>query len=253
MDIATLIGIVGALGMIVGAILLGGDLGAFLNIPSITVVVGGTIMCTLTMQRLNIVIGAFKVAVNVFTYNLQTPEELINRIVELATRARKEGMLALEQEEIDYPFLAKGVQMAIDGSTPEAIQSVMSTEMVSLKQRHERGQDIFKFMESTAPAMGLIGTLIGLVQMLQNMSDPASIGPAMAVALLTTFYGAVCAFVVFGPIARKLEHRTAEESILMTITLNGLTAMVSGENPRTINEVLISYLAPGLRPIEDEE
>jgi chemotaxis protein MotA len=252
MDIATLIGIVGALSMIVGAILMGGELIAFINIPGIVIVVGGTLMCTLTMQRLQYVIGAFRVAVNAFTYNLDPPEDLIERVVELAIKARKDGMLALEREEIDYPFLQKGIQMAIDGSTPDAIKAVLATEMISLRQRHERGQAIFKFMESTAPAMGLIGTLVGLVQMLRTMNDPSTIGPAMAVALLTTFYGAITAFVVCGPIARKLENRTEEETTLMRITLNGVMAMVSGENPRSIREQLISFLAPDLRPAQEE-
>ena len=253
MDIATLIGLVGALAMILGAIMMGGDLVAFINIPSVIIVVGGTLMCALTMQRLQVVISAFKVALNAFTYNLDPPQELIERIVEMAIKARKDGMLALEREQIDYPFLQKGIQMAIDGSTPDTIKAVLATEMASLKQRHERGQAVFKFMEATAPAMGLIGTLIGLVQMLRTMNDPSSIGPAMAVALLTTFYGAVLAFVICGPIARKLENRTTEETTLMRITLSGVMAMVSGENPRSIREQLLSYLAPGLRPIEDEE
>ncbi len=252
MDIATLIGLVGALSMIAGSILLGGDLMTFFNLPSLVVVVGGTFMCTLTMQRLAIVLGAFKVALNAFFYRLQSPEELIETIVDLATKARKEGMLALEREEVQYSFLDKGIRMAIDGSPVESIRTIMATEMVSMKARHERGQGVFKFMESTAPSMGLIGTLIGLVQMLKNMEDPSTIGPAMAVALLTTFYGAVCAFVIFGPIATKLEHRTTEESTLMTIALNGVTAMVSGENPRTINDQLLSFLAPDLRPADED-
>lgn len=252
MDIATLIGLVGALAMILGAIMMGGDLAAFINIPSVVIVLGGTIMCTLTMQRLQYVIGAVKVAINAFVYHLDPPEELIERIVNLAVKARKDGMLALEREQIEYPFLQKGIQMAIDGSTPETIRAVLATEMGSFRARHERGHDIFKFMESTAPAMGLIGTLVGLVQMLRTMNDPSTIGPAMAVALLTTFYGAVLAFVVCGPIAKKLENRTDEESALMRITMSGVMAMVSGENPRAIREQLISFLAPDLRP-EDEE
>ena len=238
--------------MIAGTILLGGPLSAFWNIPSVTIVVGGTITCTLIMQRMSVVMGAFKSAANAFRYKLISPPDLIELIVELATKARKEGMLALENEEIEYPFLYKGVRMAIDGSTPEAIQTVMTTEMVSLKSRHELGQDVFTFMEATAPAMGLIGTLIGLVQMLQNMSDPSSIGPAMAVALLTTFYGAVMAFAIVGPIGKKLGTRTTEEAILMTITLNGVMAMVSGENPRNIQDNLLSYLAPSARPIAED-
>lgn len=252
MDIATLIGIVGAMSMIVGAILMGGELIAFINIPGIVIVVGGTLMCTLTMQRLQIVIGAFKVATRAFVYNLDSPEDLIERVVDLAVKARKDGMLALEREEIDYPFLHKGIQMAIDGSTPDSIKAVLATEMASLRKRHERGQTIFKFMEATAPAMGLIGTLVGLVQMLRTMNDPSTIGPAMAVALLTTFYGAITAFVVCGPIAKKLENRTEEETTLMRITLSGVMAMVSGENPRSIREQLLSFLAPELRPVEEE-
>jgi len=253
MDIATLIGLGGALAMIVGAIMMGGDLLAFVNIPSIIIVLGGTLMCALTMQRLHVVLGAIKVAAKAFTDNLDPAEDLIERIVTLSVRARKDGMLALEREPIGYPFLAKGIRMAIDGSTPETIKAVLATEMASMRARHERGQAVFKFMESTAPAMGLIGTLIGLVQMLRTMNDPSTIGPAMAVALLTTFYGAILAFVVCGPIARKLENRTSEESTLMRITLSGVMAMVSGENPRSIREQLLCFLAPELRPTDEEE
>jgi chemotaxis protein MotA len=252
MDIATLIGLVGALAMILGAVMMGGNLSAFINVPSVIIVLGGTLMCTLTMQRMHVVVGAIKVAINAFVYHLEPPEELIERIVTLAVKARKDGMLALEREQIDYPFLNKGIQMAIDGSTPDTIRAVLATEMASLRQRHERGHAIFKFMEGTAPAMGLIGTLVGLVQMLRTMNDPATIGPAMAVALLTTFYGAVLAFVVCGPIAKKLESRTDEETTLMRITLSGVMAMVSGENPRSIREQLLSFLAPDLRPAMDE-
>lgn len=252
MDIATLIGLVGALAMILGAIMMGGNLAAFINVPGLIIVLGGTLMCTLTMQRLHVVVGAIRVAINAFTYHLEPPEELIDRIVDLAVKARKDGMLALERMPIDYPFLHKGIQLAIDGSTAETIRAVLSTEIASMRQRHARGHAIFKFMEGTAPAMGLIGTLMGLVQMLRTMNDPSSIGPAMAVALLTTFYGAVLAFVVCGPIARKLENRTEEETTLMRITLSGVMAMVSGENPRSIREQLISFLAPDIRPVAEE-
>ncbi|MCK5236946.1 MAG: MotA/TolQ/ExbB proton channel family protein [Deltaproteobacteria bacterium] len=247
MDIATIIGLVLAAALIVGSILMGGSLSAFINVPGLAIVLGGTIAATLVMQRLAVVLGAVKVALNVIFDKGTPPEDVIKIIVDMAGTVRKDGLLALEKVKVDDSFLQKGVRMLVDGLSQDDVKSVLRTELVYLKLRHKRGQKVFKFMTATAPAMGMVGTLIGLVQMLQTLSDPSAIGPAMAVALLTTFYGAVLAFVVFGPIAAKLENRTSEESIRLEMIISGVIGIMNGDNPRVIEQRLVSFLEPKTR------
>ncbi len=247
MDIATIIGIIGGFALIIGSILIGSPLSTFFNIPGLLVVFGGTIMATLIMQKLPVVLGAVKVAMNAFFDKADSPDTLIKQIVSLAGKARKGGMLALENEKIKNVYLARGVKMAVDGVEPGEIVNTLRIEVDSLLGRHETGHKIFKFMGATAPAMGMIGTLIGLVQMLQNLSDPASIGPAMAVALLTTFYGAVLAFLVFIPIAEKLEDRTKNEEILMQVIVSGIDGITKGINQSILEDKLVAFLSPKSR------
>ncbi len=247
MDIATIIGVVGSAALILGSIIIGSPLSAFFNIPGLLVVLGGTIMATLIMQRLPVVMGAVKVALNAFFDKMETPHKLISQIVSLAGKARKGGVLALENETISNDYLARGVRMAVDGIDPQEIINTMRIEVDSLIGRHETGHKVFKFMGATAPAMGMIGTLIGLVQMLQTLSDPSAIGPAMAVALLTTFYGAVLAFVLFNPIAEKLEDRTKSEEILLEIIINGIDGIARGTNQMILEDKLVSFLSPKSR------
>ncbi len=247
MDLATIIGIVLGFGLIIGTIVMGGSINAFINIPGLTIVVGGTIAATLIMQRLGVVLGAIKVGIGVFFNRYRAPEELIQVIVRLANIARKEGMLFLDKEVIDDPFLSKGIRLLVDGISEKDVVSILRTELMYLKQRHKRGQKIFKFMTATAPAMGMVGTLIGLVQMLMDLNDPSMIGPAMAVALLTTFYGAVIAFLITGPIASKLENRTAEEAERLELILAGILGIANGDNPRIIEQNLASFLDPKKR------
>ena len=250
MDIATLIGIVGGFGLIIIAIVLESPLSAFFNVPGLTVVIGGTIAATLIMQKLPVVLGAFKVAMNAFFDKAEPPRQIINQIVDLAGKARKGGMLALESEAISNPSLDRGVRMAVDGVEPSEIINTLKIEMDSLVKRHETGQKVFRFMCSTAPSMGMIGTLIGLVQMLQSLSDPAAIGPAMAVALLTTFYGAVLAFLVFGPIAAKLEDRTKQEEMLIEIVISGVEGITKGISQSILEDKLVAFLSPAMRKRE---
>ncbi len=205
MDLATIIGIVVGFGLVIGSIVLNGSLGAFINGPGLVIVVGGTLAATLISEKLETFIGAAKIALKAFIAKPVFVDKTINRLVELAILMRKEGALALENEEIDDAFLAKGVRLSVDGLAPDEVHGTLVSEMRSLLERHRIGHRIFRFMGATAPAMGMVGTLIGLVQMLQTMDDPDSIGPSMAVALLTTLYGAVLAFLVFNPIADKLD------------------------------------------------
>jgi chemotaxis protein MotA len=236
--------------LIVGSIALGGALGAFVDGPSMMIVVGGTIACTLTMERLDHVIGAFKVAKNAVLTKDVDVIATIQFVLKLAATARREGLLELEKAKIDDEFLAKGVRMAVDGMTKEQVNEVLGVEMLAMSERHIRGQKLFKFMGATSPGMGMIGTLIGLVKMLRTLDDPSTIGPSMAIALLTTFYGAVMAFLFFNPIAAKLAQRTKDEIAKMRIVIDGVGGIITGQNPALIQEKLEAHLAPGQRGIK---
>ena len=249
MDIATVIGIIGGFVLIIVSILIGSSIGAFINIPGLLIVVGGTIMATLIMEKLNVVLGSIQVAVKAFFDKSESPNIIIKKIISLAEKTRKEGLLALENENIEHPYLAKGIKMAVDGMEPEEIIRTLQIEINSLVERHETGHKIFKFMGASAPAMGMIGTLIGLVQMLRTMSDPSTIGPSMAVALLTTFYGAVLAFLVFNPIAENLAGKTDQEKTVMNIITYGIDGIVKGLNQSLLEDKLTSFLSPKERKL----
>jgi chemotaxis protein MotA len=252
MDIATILGIVAGFGLVIGSILIGGPLGAFLNGPGALIVVGGTLAATLVSEKLSVFVGVIQVTLKAFFQPTVAIDKTIGQLADFAMLVRKDGPLALENEEITDKFMAKGVRLAVDGLPPDEVKSALLGEMQTLRQRHRQGQRIFRFMASTAPAMGMVGTLIGLVQMLQTMEDPASIGPSMAVALLTTLYGAVLAFMVFGPIADKLEGRTKDETLNMAVIVAGLEGVLNAENPRIIRDKLEAFLAPKLRNLPEE-
>lgn len=249
MDIATIIGLIAAFGLVVSSMTMGGGVGLFVNVPSLLIVVGGTIGTTLINYPLKEMIGIVGVIKNAFFNKAQQTTEIIERLVDFAGRARKDGILALQSavKEANDPFIEKGIQMAVDGQEVESIETILVTEIDNIKIRHKLGSEIMTTMGTFAPAMGLIGTLIGLVQMLQNMSDPSSIGPAMAVALLTTFYGAMLANIVFLPIAGKLKTRSREEVLVKELTLEGIISIASGDNPRVMEQKLLTFLSPKLR------
>ncbi|MFO0687141.1 MAG: MotA/TolQ/ExbB proton channel family protein [Myxococcota bacterium] len=244
MDLGTIIGLTAGFGVIGWAMLLGGGIMPFVDVPAFVLVFGGTIAACFTHQRIPYVVSGFRCAIQAFLDRPASKAEMIPLIVGLANKARKEGLVALEGEPIDDPFLARGVRLGVDGLSPEVIRESLAGELASIKARHERGQKLFKFMASTAPAMGLIGTIIGLIQMLQNLSDPAAIGPAMAIALLTTLYGALIAFVICGPIAEKLAHRTAEETAVRKMAIAGVESILKGDNSLVIQSRLLAYLSP---------
>ncbi len=247
MDLATLIGSLGALGIIVLAIVLGGSASSFIDAPSVLIVVGGTLFANLIKFPLSQTLGAFRVAGKAFRDKSQSPSELIALGVELATVARKDGVLGLESIEIQNEFLRRGVQMVVDGQKPELISHVLSREIALTIERNEQGVAIFRGIGDTAPAMGMIGTLVGLVQMMSNMSDPKAIGPAMAIALLTTLYGAVIANAVAVPIAEKLASRNAEERRNRSLILETVEAIQTGMNPRVVESILSAYLPENKR------
>ncbi|VAW70695.1 Flagellar motor rotation protein MotA [hydrothermal vent metagenome] len=247
MDLATLLGLIITMGFILGAILAGGSILLFVNIPSLLIVLGGSVSVVLMQFTLGQFFGAFKVALKAFIHKNVDAAQLIEQAGVLANVARKEGMMALESQEIENPFLNKGIQLCVDGHPPDLVRKMLSKDISLTIQRHENGQKIFKALGDIAPAMGMIGTLIGLVQMLANMDDPKSIGPAMAVALLTTLYGAVVANAFALPIADKLELRSQEEKTNRTLILETISGIQEGMNPRVLEELLKAFLPENQR------
>jgi chemotaxis protein MotA len=250
-DIATLIGLLGAFGIIIGAIATGGDVMLFVNVPSLLIVVGGTFMVTFMQVSLKDFLGSFAIGMKGFFYKVDDPSQLIDEAVELADVARKNGLLALEGQEISNDFMAKGISLCVDGHDPALVQKMLSKDMSLTIQRHEVGQRMFTNMATVAPAMGMIGTLVGLVQMLANMSDPASIGPAMAVALLTTLYGAVIANAFAQPLADKLARATELEKLNKSLIIETIMGIQEGINPRVLSQLLQTYLPGSKRPVEE--
>lgn len=244
MDIATVVGVLSAFGLIAAAIAMGSGLELFISLPSLMVVVGGTLGATLVNYPLKEVLGVFRIVQNVLLVKTAGARELIPRFVALANKARREGILSLEaeMEGLEDEFFQKGLQLSIDGFEPEQIREIMETELDFVRNRHQLGAEVFTTMGTFAPAMGMIGTLIGLVQMLQSMDDPGTIGPAMAVALLTTFYGALLANIVCLPIAGKLRTRSKEETLAKEMTIQGVISLSKGENPRVLEQKLLAFL-----------
>ena len=242
-----------AFAVITGAIVTGGDLGLFINTPSMLIVIGGTIGATLVKFPLSHFLGAFKVALKAFLHKGEKASTLIGEALELANTARKSGLLALENVEIENEFLKKGIQFCVDGHDPEFVRKMLNKDINQTIERHDSGQSIFKAIADAAPAMGMIGTLIGLVQMLSSMDDPKTIGPAMAVALLTTLYGAIIATAFALPIAEKLAFRSTEERINKSLILETIAGIQEGLNPRVLEALLKTYLPGRQREIETAE
>ncbi|MBT3505978.1 MAG: flagellar motor protein PomA [Piscirickettsiaceae bacterium] len=253
MDLATLIGLLVAWALIIATIALGSGALVFINAPSLMIVFGGTIAVVMMRFNLGQFLGAFKTAGKAFMHKSETTEELIASVIELATVARKEGLLALEGREINNPVLQAGITMLVDGHEPGVVRSSLTTEMNETVARHSIGQAIFKAMGDAGPAMGMIGTLVGLVQMLSNMSDPKSIGPAMAVALLTTLYGAMLANMFALPISDKLALRSTEEQMNKNIIIMSVLGIQEGQNPKVLEELLKNYLPASRRDADLEE
>jgi chemotaxis protein MotA len=233
----------------IGAIMTGGPLTLFINIQGLMIVVGGTFGCILSNYSFKDVLGAFTILRKAFLHKETQYSKAIKQLIELSTKARKEGILSLQSHMINIndDFLVKGIQMAVDGQEPESLKTMLYQEIEKLEERHEGGAEIFTTMAAYAPALGMIGTLIGLVQMLQTMDDPSTIGPAMAVALLTTFYGAVIANVMCIPVAGKLRLRSQSEVLLKTLITEGMDSIMAGENPRLMEQKLHAFIPPDQR------
>ena len=253
MDLASLIGFLGAVGMILGAMISGGGVGPFIDVASILIVFGGTFFAVMYTTPLPTFLGSFGVMAKAFLPPVKKQDVMIERMIELAGIARKDGMMALEGQEVPDKFFEKGLQMLVDGADEAKLTAQLKQEIKSMKNRHEANQGVIKAWVDLAPAMGMIGTLVGLVAMLSNMDDPKAIGPAMAVALLTTLYGAVLSNMVFFPIADKLSLRRDQETLNRRLIMDGVLAIQDGQNPRVIDSYLKNYLNEGKRALEIDE
>ncbi len=255
MDIATIIGLISGTALLLWAIMSKTDIGTFVDGGSIAIVVGGSLSAALISFPIQNLLGVAKVVKNCFFSKTRNPVTLIQELVQYAEVARRDGILALENVagDIKDPFLVSGIQMAVDGTDPDLIENVMLSDLEAVEARHMEGKSLFDNIGRFAPAFGMIGTLVGLVIMLQNMSDPDSIGPAMAIALLTTFYGALLANLVALPLADKLGLRSREEMMLRMIVIKGVMAIQSGDNPRIVEQKLKTFLPNRLRATAEAE
>jgi chemotaxis protein MotA len=254
LDIATIIGIAGGFALIgIGIIITpGASLLMFWDPASVMIVVGGATACTLINFPLRDLANLWRVTMLAFREDRLDPNKLIGDFRRYADIARRDGILALENvtHEVKDPFLVRGIQLAVDGTDPEMIQTMMRTELDYIQDRHNRGIRILKQLGTYAPSFGMIGTLIGLVIMLANLSDPSKIGPSMAVAIITTFYGAILAYLVAIPLGEKLTIRNNEEALVKEMMIKGVMSLQSGDNPRIVEQKLKIFLAPKLREAE---
>ena len=249
MDIGSIVGLVNAWALVLWSLVIGVGIGPYIDFPSFLIVIGGSVGIVMAANPINKLIAGLKSASKAFIYIPQSEQNLISQLVDFAVKARRDGILSLESEEENMKdeFLKKGIRLAVDGTEPEVIRTVLEMDFENMVKRHDNNIAVVGYFIDIAPAMGMIGTLIGLVAMLLNMSDPAAIGPAMAVALLTTFYGSLIANMIATPIATKMKIRSIEEQHLREIMLAGIMAIQSGDNPRIVEQKLNAYLPPSQR------
>ena len=256
MDLATIIGLILGTSLIVGSIMMGGGgIGPFVNIPSLMITVGGSFSALLINFPLKRVLSVFGVVKNCFTQKLPAPTEIIEQFKEMSTIARKDGLLALEAKVAEIPdeFLRRGLEIVVGGNSKEETQALLETEINCIDERHKIGKKVIDALGSAAPAFGMIGTLIGLVQMLRTLDDPSKIGGGMATALLTTLYGAVLANLFCIPLAGKLETRNKEEILIRELMMTGLLGLIEGQAPRAIQSRLSAFLSPASRRSEETQ
>lgn len=255
MDLGLLFGILGTWLLVVWSILLGGNLGAFFDFPSVVLVVGGSSTIIFFSFPVGYITKMPKAILKAIFVTKMPIDKLITDLVSFAEIARRDGILSLENaiKEIKDPFLVRGIQMAVDGTDPEMIEAILTAELDNMGGRHDTYKAVLDGFGKYSPAMGMIGTLVGLVIMLKNMDDPSAIGPGMAVALLTTLYGALIANVVVGPLGDRLARRSSEEQMYKTIVIKGVMSIQSGDNPRIVEQKLQTFLPPGVRKVADKD
>jgi len=247
MDLASIIGFIAGISLVFNAIYIGGDLHNFVNLPGMMIVGGGTVAATLLTFQFKDVIASFSGAFKVFSSDKVDHSKMIQTMIKICNISRSKGLIALQDIKTPSPFLGRACDLIADATDEKVLRSILRTEIESMKARHFVVQDIFKKMAMYAPALGMMGTLIGLVQMLTLLEDPSAIGPAMAVALLTTFYGSFLSSLVFLPISGKLRARTLAEVMSLEIIFEGAIAILDDNNPMTVHERLSSYLAAAKR------
>jgi chemotaxis protein MotA len=254
-DLATLFGVILGFGAVIVGIWLGGDFMIFVDMPSVLITIGGAIAATLISFPLRNVVKVFAIAKNCFFTKLPEPADVIRKFVDYARLARRSGILALEEKlgENADPFLRRGLQFAIDGTPADTVREILTSQLDARRERHARGKQVLEAMGTYGPAFGMIGTLIGLVQMLRKLNDPSQIGAGMAVALITTFYGSILANLICLPLAGKLDVRSKDETVITELMIEGIIGIQSGDNPRMIEERLKSYLAPSVARTFDDQ
>lgn len=253
MDLASIIGLIVCFAMMIFGMVTGDDgfaaIEYFIDIPSVLITFGGAFFAVMASYSMKDYIAGLKSFLLIFKTPAQNIPEMITKIIDLSNVARKEGLLSLEEvaSELDDEFLKKGILLIVDGTDPELVRAILETELVSTEERHKTKINFWQDLGAMGPAWGMIGTLIGLILMLQKMSDASAIGPAMSVALVTTFYGSVLANWICTPVSSKLKAYNSEEVMLKEIMIEGLLSIQAGENPRVIEEKLKSFLAPAER------
>lgn len=244
MDIATLLGMIVGLSLVVGAIIIGGAVDVFVNVPGMMIVIGGTLAAIMVAFPFEEVVQAVVAGMKMFGSRKARTRDVVNIMVKVAEISRREGLMALENVSTENPVLKKSCQLIADNADPALIRDTLMIEITSMRRRHQIAQDVFKRLASLAPSFGMMGTLIGLIQMLSQLDDPSTVGPAMAVALLTTFYGAMMATMLFIPIGAKLRARTLQEELSLQIIFEGGKSILENNNPMLVYEKLSSFLAP---------
>lgn len=249
MDFASVFGLIGGISVILLTILISGDLAGYMDIPSIICTFGGTVCMTVMAFPLKKLKEGFGSLKHVFVYKEMDSENVIKSIIDLANVARKEGLLALEEaaQQLKDDFLQKGVLLIVDGTDPELVRNILETELSFIEERHKSNQGVFEYMAGIGPGFGMLGTLIGLINMLANLSDPSTVGPNMAVAIITTLYGSIIQNIFCNPVVNKLKLRSSSESLMKEVMLEGMLSIQAGENPRIIEEKLKAFMSPKLR------
>lgn len=249
MDITTILGIGLAFALVFVPIILAGDIASFIDVPSILITIGGALSTIVTSYPMNELMGGIGVIKKAFLSKPVEYGKTIDTLVDLGEKARREGLLALERElgRMDDEFLKKAIQLAVDGNEVQVIENVMGIEIENIEERHKVGKSMFELFATMGPGFGMIGTLIGLIQMLKALDDPSNIGAGMAVALITTFYGSMMANAVGTPMANKLDRRSKLEVLEKNLILTGILSIQSGDNPRVLRDKLETFIPPKMR------
>ncbi len=255
MDLGTIIGLLAGIACVIISISIGGELGSYWNLPSVFITVGGGICSTLISFRLKDVLSVFKVSRHIFLDKTSSATEIIAMMVKLSEKTRREGLLSIEPEleEMEDPFIKQSLQLVVDGIESETIQDFMDTEIENMQSRHRKGIDIFNMMGAIFPAWGMIGTLIGLINLLLKLEDPAQIGPSMSVALVTTFYGSFLSNFICLPIAGKLKMKSDEEVNQKEMIAEAVISIQAGENPKMLEQKLSIFLGPEERLAKEKK